>query len=902
MGSTIKSIAAGVVILALAHSNSAAAIDRRGVDEFLFEAPPGGSNFNEYGKSFTFITKLGSAAVIPPKGGFKVSTDQIPNSWDVLTSMLPFPNHCSDLNRHFAEAPFQTMQVLKGSQIRERSEVCANLPVQYDTKYRTAYLPKDAIADLKAFTISSFPFYRQPKGDAFGVDIDSMFGMCMAFNKDAMMFAVNPSFPSGAIPGMKFASAAEPLSISVSGFGLSWKAKGLNYTAPNMNVWTGSNGLTPPQASFAANVWANFGLEAALPEICPICKLSAQVSVFTSSMPSAKQYTAGINVGDITFDLELLPLLSFGKGFGVWRNDETNNVKGGDDICNPSGLYFQVKQELTIPLADSILTKFLGFDSSTGKQPVDAYFAFRAVDGLNGAGLRFVKTVKLLNFDLGKVEVEFQYLSSREFDRRRKYFGKSNPCKIRCTGYDKNGLCIDDASGIRKVDRFLLGEAVTPGDYVLLTADYKNKMSFLGSIMLTIDRATFFLGDFYIYGRLRVLFIESDIYITSTSNELTFQATTDIELLSWTVKGRADISKSFHSTAVGRPLDKTSWSISVSAQLSTFLKNAEKFVTTEVHNFAKFCSQTWGKVKNKIKSIANDIEGLFVGKNAPLGFLATEFRSVARDATDLVNGIKDFGGKFEQFGKSEVKALADCGENIIKGNPKDALKALGKVFTNAGDALKDGFSAAFGKSSSSKEENASGKDKYGCGMKRIKTKTCTKVLGIKTNCRTKHGEAYSDPECLKTIVKAAASVRAKSSEASTLSKKLEQSKAKLPAVAVIAKDVEAGKPFILPPGTIDPLNLNLDTSDPNAANIVNNYSPTVRGTARKLSSTGAGQLGPAESFTHKIAPFQLQGPDVTPEYLKRHFVAQQVVFNNKLKNFVMNGQNDLDSDIIKAAA
>ncbi|KAJ3107395.1 hypothetical protein HDU97_004277 [Phlyctochytrium planicorne] len=878
---TITAFVAGA-----ANAVSAAAIERR-VDTYAFEAPSSKDPFYQYGKGFTFVNPT-SIPGAPAKGGFKLRTDQLANSWDVIKSSASF-------------------KIQKGSDIKNKNPVCENLPLQYSTTYKTAFLPAESVPEIKGIAISNLPYYKQANGDAFGTDLGSLSGLCVAYNKDAIMFSVSPAFPSTPIAGMTHVDPTKPMKVAVGGFGLAWKSPALNYTHKNMNLWTGVDTLTPKASSFGSNLWTNFGIEARFTNSCPQCKMVASVAAFTNGAPGAAVQFSGINVEDIGLDFGLLPQINFANAFGVWRNDETNPLIGNDNVCKPSGLFFQLKQEISIPSINSALRKYVGFKGgvSSEKPPIDAYVAFRPVDGMNGAGLRFTKDVSILNYKLGTAQIEMQYITPREFDRRRKYYGKANPCKITCARYDGD-LCTDPKSGIRTIDQLILQNQQL-GDYVMLSAEYKSKLNFIGSFLLSIDKATFFFASstkdvtnsvmFYLYGRLKVLFLETDLTIQSISDQLYFKTTTDIELVKFTIEGRADLSSSLVTSAVGRPLDQTPWSINVSGALQGFLRNAEKFVSTEVNAFAKFASKTWKKVKGKIEDLANEIEDLFLGKNAPLAFLAPEFRTVVKVGEKVVDKLKDFGGKAEDFGKSELRTLADCGESLIHGDFKGALKSMKKILSD--DVVEDGFNALFGDSVETSLQSSPGKDKYGCGMKKVKTTSCERIFGIKHDCTTRYGKPFSDPECLKKVLRAAADVRSKSSKAATLKQKLDDSKSQLPAVVEIAKDIDAGKPFELPAGSIDPLVLNLDSSNPAASNIISNYAPVIKASAVQLSKAG-GKTTNMQPVTYTLAPFKLGGQGVDQAYLKNHFISQQSVFNNKLKNFVMNGQTQIDDTLVKA--
>ncbi|KAJ3103061.1 hypothetical protein HDU97_010417 [Phlyctochytrium planicorne] len=846
-------------------------------DDLSFDAPDSSSSFYEYGKAFTFCSDSSLASDLQTTSNgldkaFKVSTSKLQNSWDVI------------------KTGYNTVvQTDVGSTVA-KSGVCSLLPLQYNTKYRWINIPGSGLSQLNSFAISSVPFYKQNLGDAFGmiIDVASMaVGLCIVYNKDAMI-------------------DNKPFKIGLSGFGLSWRNQGtLNYTSSNLNVWTGYNGLNPPQASLAANVWTRLYLEARVFEGCTKCSMYTYISVFTGVNTSQKKYTAGINVEEITFGFSIFPVATLGSGFGVWRLDESNSTKGGDDICNPSGIFFSVQKGISLPLLDSALKKYLHF-TYTDLTTYDLYFAFRPVDGMNSAGFRFTKQLKILNFNLGTTDIEVQYLTQREVTRRKTYYGTTNPCKITCKSYDSKGICSDSASGIRAVDTFILDKSGVT-DYVLLTAEYSSNIDFAGSVALSITSAKFYFAAspdnfassvyLYVYAKLKVLFVTAQLYLTATSNLLTFEVDTNVELASFNVKGYTDISKNYQdSTTQG--LDKNSWSVTVTAKLSQFLKNAEAFVSTEVHAFAKKCSAAWKSAKSKILDIAKDIENFFIGDNAPLKYLASEYRALAKDVTSLVKGIKTFAKNFEKFGNSEVKALANCGDAILSGNPDKAFDALGEVFTNLGDAIADGFKSAFGKSSKSSVVDADGTDKYGCNQKKVKTVTCTKVFGISVKCKTKYGTPYSDPDCLVKIATAASECRTKAENAANRQTIVDNSKAKLPAISVIADSIDAGSTFTLPAGSVSPLVINLDGAVASAANTIASFSPTLTVMTQKLSTSGSSALDNASTTTFSLSGIKLAGTGVDESNINTQLKNLQSGFNANVKTYVMNGQNTLDNDVV----
>ncbi|KAJ3115352.1 hypothetical protein HDU96_000779 [Phlyctochytrium bullatum] len=856
-------------------ATNATLLERRGGDLSLaFIPPPQGNPFSEYGKAFTLLKAAGPGI---EAHAFKVATNDLQPVWDVLKKIG------------------NGIYSVKTGAMVKKDGVCAILPVQDSTRYNTVTLTTNsAVSLINGFAFSTLPYVRQKVDTAFGAMFDARvgnFGLCIAFNRDAMLFSINPGFPKAGLPapkGMEFVEGdTKPIKVALTGFALSWREKGtLAYSSKSFNPWNGYNNLAPsPVVPVAANVWMSIEVKAAVFPKCPICKLSTRLSVFTGASRSAKKYAAGVVVENFRVQVSIFPLLDLGSGFGVWRNDEST-PDGADDVCNPSGLFIQLKQAFGIPLLDSVIKKYVDYDMVGGQ--FDVYASFRPTDGIYGIGFRFVRQMSILGINLGSVNLEVQYVSEREVGRRRIYFGPSNPCKIRCSKYVK-GICAD----IRHMDRFIMENTVS-SDYVLLGAEYKNDIKFLSSFAFSLREARFYFAGnpamidktlyFYIYGRVTVLFIvNTDLLVTGTNDRLAFEVSASSPLATVIVSGHADMSRSYRGASNRVSLLKKMY-------LSEFMKKAANFVVAEFKKFADLVKKGWNEFKDKILYFAKEIEKFFT--TGALKFLYPEFKAFAKNFKELGEKMKEFGEKFGSFAKDEAQAYIDAGLALSKGDMKGFGKSLGRVFTDnfVSKGLKKAFNEAFGSVTSVSFVDAPGVQKNGCKNKYRRTSSCKRFLGIDVYCSYKTiPEPLPDPECMKRIARSAFDVKRIADDATKYKSRLEASERKLPAIKAF---LDKNQEFKLNTATIDPFRLNLDTSSPASGNLVNKpYNPQVRVTTEVLSNTPGQVLSQPTTRTMSLGNMRFTGLNQN-DFLKQ-IEGKQKEFNEALKKVVMNGQDKL---------
>jgi hypothetical protein len=119
--------------------------------------------------------------------------------------------------------------------------------------------------------------------------------------------------------------------------------------------------------------------------------------------------------------------------------------------------------------------------------------------------------INILGFNLGELNIEFQFITSKEVERRLRYFGKSDPCGIQCDNFDDKGLCTDSKKGMRPIDSFILHQG--PGNYLMLAFQYKADMLF--PLLQLLDAHFYFTIDvkkpsnyfLQIGAKIRVLFV-----------------------------------------------------------------------------------------------------------------------------------------------------------------------------------------------------------------------------------------------------------------------------------------------------------------------------------------------------------------------------------------------------------
>ncbi|KAJ3117036.1 hypothetical protein HDU96_008080 [Phlyctochytrium bullatum] len=576
---------------------------RRSSSNLDFAPPPANNRYAEYGKAFTLVKASGPGS---EASSFKVQTKELDDSWNVIKK----------IGGHF-------YSVKKGKDVI-KDGVCAILPVQLETQYKTLTITTRATTAINGFVFSSVPFIKQSLDTAYGAMFDlklGNFGLCVAFNRDALLFSIAPGFPKVGLEGPKgmdfVKGAGKPIDVSLAGFGISWRDRGtLAYSSKAFNPWTGYNSLNPaPPVPVAANVWMSMELGAAVFPQCPLCKLTTRLSVFTGASRSDKKYAAGVVVENFRVNLAIFPLIDFGSGFGVWRMDEST-PKGADSVCNPSGLFIQVKHSVTIPLLDSVIKKFVDFNINLGT--VDVFATFRPTDGIYGVGFRFTREISILGINLGSSNMEVQYVSQQEVGRRRVYFGPTNPCKIRCSKY-VDGICAD----ARHVDRFILQNSVS-SDYVLLAVEYKKQINFLGSFLFSVKDVRFYFAEFM---KKAVAFVVAEVKKFANGVKKAWNEVKD------------------KVTYIAREIEKL------------FTTGPLKFLGSEFKAFAKDIKELCYKIKE----------------------FAEKFGDFAKDeAQAYIDAGKALSrGDMKEFGKSIGRVFTD--NFISKGLQKGFNEAFGKV-------------------------------------------------------------------------------------------------------------------------------------------------------------------------------------------------------------------------------
>jgi hypothetical protein len=137
-----------------------------------------------------------------------------------------------------------------------------------------------------------------------------------------------------------------------------------------------------------ANVWLRMSLSSMIFPECPLCRLSAAVSVASEVSLSTKSYSAALTVESLSLTFgNMLQTFKIGQGFGAWRLN--NSISSSDNICEPSGIFVNGVVMLEAPLIDKILNTYLKMNYSI-RASADVFMQFRTSDGVKASGVRGV--------------------------------------------------------------------------------------------------------------------------------------------------------------------------------------------------------------------------------------------------------------------------------------------------------------------------------------------------------------------------------------------------------------------------------------------------------------------------------------------------------------------------------
>ncbi|KAJ3412870.1 hypothetical protein HDV05_008806 [Chytridiales sp. JEL 0842] len=790
--------------------------DPADTSKFPLYAPPTESQYDKWGKIITFISRTQQLNATNGRGDdvFVTKSDFALPVWSVL-------------NNAFKERINGNRFVKNGTDIVNiGSNSCAMLPLQDSEKYAHLLLPFGLLQeDFNAIGFSSAPFLNRGN-DMMGISLKTLLSfatnqtldrVCLTFNKDMLAIGMDPPFPSPAaeaaavVPkgfGTKAAAATSPFEMALKGIGLSWRGKGaMKYSPPNLQIWDGYKSPKDPNSALdQGNLWMSFTMGFMVPG-CPTCKLSGDGSLFMGINTADKVYSAAVNMEQLRFGFGGMDF-RVGNAFGVWRLNETISASGQDDICNPSGIFLHSEIDLGLSNIHPMVQSFLDF-AVQPKTKTDIYSSFRPVDGFYGSGARYQMELNIMGVNVGKAQLEFQYVTTRDAARRRQYWGASNPCSITCAQRNDKGECVD-GSVMRPADRYMMEER--KGDIMLFYAHVATPLRFMKVQMvpLALREATFVFGispqdakDHYVFidAKLTVLWIvDFDTAVSIVKGQASFEIDVDAKFVEFNIKGGSDVSLSQYAVSTGqqnlarrqsnavKALTDNTWDLSANINVGPWLRAAVDWVKGAVNSIVEFTKKVWNGITDVVNKAVEEVKKFF-SAGGPLAKFAGDvkdfFQQIGRGAKALIDVVGE-----------EMRNFAKAGLEFLKtGNPAailDGLKAVGNAIVGG---IKAVWNSAFGTSHDRSVRDRPDRDSYGCVVHYTNVRSCKRFLFIKIKCSDNdQKDDWSDQECIKNIAVTAGKAQQMTEEANKKKVILEESREANPALVQVTAAEKVPQP------------------------------------------------------------------------------------------------------------
>ncbi|KAJ3053183.1 hypothetical protein HDU99_008033, partial [Rhizoclosmatium hyalinum] len=207
-------------------------------------------------------------------------------------------------------------------------------------------------------------------------------------------------------------------------------------------------GVSPGDATAPGDTWTGLTIStsAGFPG-CATCIFSVTLDAFSSVYGSFQQGVINIKQLQLSLPIKfpfLDSIVSLAKvnSTGIWNLNTTVPDVGGDYQCSPSGIYASIDVS-TLPAQplDPFFAKY-AVGNYVVQNTVNLAVIFRPQDGVNGVSVSAQAQLNILGMNFGYMaQLETQYASEAETDRRMNVLSVNDPCSIGCSIYDAYGYC-----------------------------------------------------------------------------------------------------------------------------------------------------------------------------------------------------------------------------------------------------------------------------------------------------------------------------------------------------------------------------------------------------------------------------------------------------------------------------